>query len=148
MTIAAFRIYYDSPDKGRELHLNRTHWGFAGWFRRRLKPIREQLRGPEVKGVDIVNLHLREGPARFPSEWRRAINVMSYDFACDLRPLLDRPPLENVAKLMGFASVVTALAPWPQVRALAPALAAPLTDEDRATLLPYLQWPRDLDKYM
>lgn len=72
---------------------------------------------------------------------------MMYDFSCDLRPLSVRPPLENIEKLMGFASVVTANAPWPQVRALAPALAAPLSDEDRKTLMPYLQWPRDMEKY-
>jgi hypothetical protein len=60
MTITSVRIYYYPEDKAFERHLSGTHWGFAEWFLCRLKPIREQLRGPEVKGVNIVNFMLHE----------------------------------------------------------------------------------------
>jgi hypothetical protein len=44
---------------------------------------------------------------------------------------------------MRFTAALSAAAPWPQVRAVGHALAQPLSQDDRASLLPYLQWPRD-----
>lgn len=144
MTIASVRIYYYPKGERRERRLTGTHWGFSEWFERRLRPIREQLRGPEVKGVNIVNLMLRENPDHVtrPGQWFRMLNTFQYDFACDLRPLETSPAIENIPKLMQFYATVVGQAPWPQVRALAEVLAEPLTDEDRKTLLPFLQWPR------
>lgn len=128
-----------------ERYLSCTHWAFAEWFSRRLKPIQEQLRGPEAKGVDIVNLMLHEAPehAWRPNEWTQRLNTFQFSFVRDLSPLRDQPPIENVAKLMQFAAVVTAQAPWPQVRALSAALAQPLSEADRESLAPYLTWPRE-----
>lgn len=144
MTIASVRIYYYPKGKRRELNLSRTHWGFAEWFERRLKPIREQLRGPEAKGVNIVNLMLREVSGQSPQQdqWLQRFNSFEFNFLCDLRPLDDASPMENIAKLMPFYGVIASQAPWPQVRALSAPLSEPLTDEDRRTLSPFLQWPR------
>jgi hypothetical protein len=144
MTIASVRIYYYPSTKARERAITASHWGFAEWFDRRLKPIREQLRGPEVKGVNIVNLMLREDPKLtwHRDEWRQRGNTFEYEFVCDLRPLATEPAIENIQKLMSFYSVVARQAPWPQVQAVADALSQPLSDEDRQTMLPYLQWPR------
>jgi len=149
MTITTARIYYMPRNRQLERKLNQTHWGFATWFHRRLKPIREQLRGPEVKGVDIVNFMLHEVPehAFYPNEWRRRLNTFNFSFVCDLGPLAKNEPIENIEKLMKFAAVIALQAPWPQVRAVGHALDAPLSQEERASLLPFLKWPRE-DKYM
>ena len=145
MTIQTFRIYYHSRNERLERYLTATHWAFAEWFHRRLKPIREQLRGPEAKGVDIVNLMLYDVPehAWRPDEWAKRLSTFEFSFVCDLSPLRDQPPIENIAKLMQFAAAMTAQAPWPQVRALSDVLAQPLSEEDRRTLAPYLTSPRE-----
>ena len=144
MTVASVRIYYYPATRARELQLTATHWGFAEWFARRLKPIREQLRGPEAKGVDIMNLMLYENPehAWRRDKWHQRGNSFQFSFVCDLRPLETSPAIENIPKLMRFYASVADQAPWPQVRAVAPALRQPLGEIDRITLLPYLQWPR------
>ena len=144
MAITSVRIYYYPLTRERELKLNASHWGFAEWFERRLKPIREQLRGEEAKGVNIVNLMLHENPEHVgsPGEWRRLDNTFEFEHLCDLRPLERQAAIENLPKLMHFYAEVARQSPWPQVRALCEPLAAPLTDVDRLTILPYLQWPR------
>lgn len=144
MTIASVRIYFYPKTRARELKLTASHWGFSEWFSRRLKAIRERLRGPEAKGVDIMNLMLYERPEH---AWQRDVwfqrgNSFQFSFVCDLRPLEAYPAIENIPKLMKFYAAVADLAPWPQVRAVAAALRQPLSDIDRITLLPYLQWPR------
>jgi hypothetical protein len=144
MTIASVRIYYWSEDKDLQLKLSRTHWGFAEWFVCRLKPIRKELRGAEAKGVNIVNFMLYENSklARKIDEWRKRMNSFEYGCAYDLKSLLNSPPLENIERLMRFTAGIAAKAPWPQVQAVGRALAVPLTNDDRASLTPYLQWPR------
>ena len=146
MTIASVRIYYYARTERRSRMLSSTHWGFADWFDRRLKPIREQLRGPEAKGVNIVNLMLRENPAHAPqpSQWLHIANSFEFNFVCNLQPLEDASPIENITNLMQFYAVIAAQAPWPQVRALAAVLSHPLSEEDRRTMLPFLQWPRSV----
>jgi len=145
MTISDVRFYFYPRRQRLERYLTMTHWGFAEWFTRRLKPLREQLRGPEAKGVDIVNfmLHEREKQAWRPDEWHRRLNTFEFSFVCDLSPLRDQTPLENIQKLMRFGTTIAAQAPWPQMQAVSAALAAPLDDNDRATLVPYLTWPRE-----
>jgi hypothetical protein len=145
MTIQTFRFYFRPRSERYERYLSATHWAFAEWFSRRLKPIREQLRGPEAKGVNIVNLMLHEVAehAWRPNEWAQRLNSFEFSFVCDLSPLRDQPPIQNIAKLMQFASEMTAQAPWPQVRALSSALAQPLSEAERQSLAPYLTWPRE-----
>ena len=147
MTIAAVRIYCRPPRERLERYLSATHGGFDEWIKRRLKPIREQLRGPEVKGVDIVNFLLCDAGRVFLNgghgEWTQAANTMQFTWVCDLEPLRDQPPLENVERLMRFCGAWAAQAPWPQVRAVGEVLSQPLTDDDRASLLPFLTWPRE-----
>ena len=144
MTIASVRIYYYARTEARTQRLSFSHWGFAEWFSRRLKPIREQLRGPETTGVNIMNLMLYENPAHAwkPNQWSQRGNTFEFDFVCDLSPLLEAPPIENIPKLMRFYGELCASAPWPQAQAVGLALRQPLSNIDRITLLPYLQWPR------
>ena len=144
MTIVLVRIDYGTRDSKRTLQLNRTHWAFAEWFKLRLKPIRERLRGPEVKGVNIVAFGLVEWlPDDWPSDtWLRGANRLSYHEVHDLQPLSQASPLENIKKLMPWAASRAAVAPWPQVRALEEVLAKPLSPAEEASLLPFLRWPR------
>jgi hypothetical protein len=144
MTIASVRIYYYPSDEERARQLSFSHWGFAEWFTRRLKPIREQLRGPEVKGINIVNLMLheqRKAEGRWDEWWQRA-NSFEYAAFYDLRSLENSPAIENIPRLMHFYSGIANRAPWPQVRAVADVLRQPLTEIDKITLAPYLRWPR------
>ena len=145
MAISEVRFYFHPRRQRLERYLTMTHWGFAEWFTRRLKPRREQLRGPEVKGVNVVNfmLHEQERNAWRPNEWHRRLNTLEFSFVCDLDPLRDQAPIENIQKLMRFAATVAARAPLPQMQAVSAALGAPLDDDDRATLAPYLTWPRE-----
>jgi hypothetical protein len=55
MTISSVRFNFYPNSARREKSLSFKLWGFAEWFEYRLKPIHEELRGQEVKGVDIVN---------------------------------------------------------------------------------------------
>jgi len=148
MTIKSVRIYYYPDDKGVERKLSQTHWAFTEWYERRLKPIREQLRGPEAKGVNIVNFMLREDPAHCwrRDEWARRANSFEYSCVFDCSSLLDQPPIENIARLMRMTAEIASKAPWPQVTAVGRALAVPLTEAERESLLPYLQWPRTVGK--
>jgi hypothetical protein len=79
--------------------------------------------------------------ATHPNRWIRVLNSFQFKFVCDLRPLEGSPSTANIEKLMQFFSVVVGQAPWPQVRALAGALAQPLSEEDRTTLLAFLPGP-------
>jgi hypothetical protein len=143
MTIASVRIYYFSHVEERERKLTFSHWSWSEWFNRRLKPIREELRGPEVKGINIVNLVLGESADYLTkvNQWWQRGNTFEYNFECDLRPLLKNPPIENIPKLMKFYSHVAQIAPWPQVRALSHVLNEPLSEIDKLTLAPFLQFP-------
>jgi hypothetical protein len=144
MTIASVRIFYYPGDEARERQLTFSHWGFAEWFTRRLKPIREQLRGPEAKGVNIMNLMLyehRSVEGRWDEWWQRA-NTFEYSTLYDLRSLENAPAIANIPRLMQFYSRIADHAPWPQARAVAAALRQPFTEVDKITLAPYLCWPR------
>lgn len=148
MTIASVRIYYWSEDEDLQRKLTQTHWGFAEWFDRRLKGIRADLRGPEAEGVNIVNFMLYENAALAGriDEWGRRMNSFEYRCVYDLRSLTKTPPLENVERLIVLTAAIAAMAPWPQVQAVGRVLGVPLSDDDRASLMPYLQWPRKVGK--
>lgn len=153
MTIQSVRIYYYPFLQRREKWLTANYWGWAEWFERRLKPRREELRGPEAKGVNIVNLMLRENPshALHRNTWIRCLNSFQFEFVCDLSPLALGDKIDNIEKLMGFYAAVADSAPWPQLKSVAEALAEPLSVEDKKSLEPYLHWPRTvgrLSKYL
>jgi hypothetical protein len=148
VTIASVRIYYCPKDIEFERHLNGSLWGFAEWFECRLKPIREQLRGPEANGVNIVNFMLYDDPGRAwrLEQWVPRINSFEYDCVYDLESLRLRPPLANIEHLMQITAEIAGRAPWPQVLAVGHALALPLTDGERISLTRHLQWPRIVGK--
>lgn len=144
MTITSVRIYYNTSAQARSRRLSFSHWGFAEWFSRRLRPIREGLRGPEANGVNIMNLMLYEKPehAWMRDQWCKRGNTFQFSFVCDLSPLETSPAVENIQKLMCFYADLAEHAPWPQVRTVATALRQPLSEVDKITLRPFLQWPR------
>ena len=143
MTIASVRIYYYPADPALKLHLSRTHWGFATWFNRRLKPIKNLLRGAEAKGVNIVNFMLFEDAAKAwrLGEWGKRANSFEFDSLYDLQSLVDRQPIDNIRNLMKYTSVIGLRAPWAQVVVVGEALAVPLSSAEEEDLLPYLRWP-------
>ena len=147
MTIASVRIYFHFEDKELEMEISKTHWGFADWFVSRLEPIRESLRGPEVKGVNIVNFMLFENPknAWKLDQWAQRANSFNYDCIFDLQSLVENEPITNIEKLMKFTSALAVNAPWPQVVAVSKALAKPLSEIEKNNLEPFLTWPRDLN---
>ena len=146
MTIVSVRFYFKPESKRRELALSRSLWGFAEWFPRRLKPIREQLRGAEAKGVDIVNFMLFENPdrARRLNEWHKVINTFENHSIYDVAPLVRRNRIESIRELMRYASGIALTAPWPQVVAVGTAMAVPLAKSEEEQLLPFLRWPREM----
>ncbi len=147
MTIQAVRIYYRPSRERLERYLSATHWGLAEWIKRRLKPIREELCGPEVKGIDIVNFMLCDADRVLMNgrhgEWKQVANTLMFTWICDLEPLRDQPPLENIERLMPFCGAWAAQAPWPQARAVGEILSQPFTDDERRSLLPFLTSPRE-----
>ena len=144
MPIRAFRFYYHPRDEQFGRYLALTHGAFAEWFERRLGPVDPPpRRRANAVGVIHMTFHEVAAHALRPGEWTRQGDLCEFHFVCDLSPLRDSPPIENIAKLMQFAAAMTAQAPWPQVRALSDVLAQPLSNEDRRTLAPYLTSPRE-----
>lgn len=137
MTIREVRFNLDAPDKRIARALNRAHWGFTYWFDARLKPIRQELRGEEVKGVNIVNFNFfgpgtpRSGPL---DTWRRLLNALQYISEIDVSPFLQSEPTQNIEVLMRLACDASRKAPWPQVRSLVAPLSFPLSDPERSKL--------------
>src|SRR5262245_33584703 len=117
MTIRSVRIYYWPKSKRLERKLTASHWGFAEWFDRRLKPIRERLRGEEAKGVNIVNFMLYENPSHAwrLNEWGKRLNSFEYDMVFDPQSLVGHEPIDNIKRLMRTMSKIAVRAPWPQV---------------------------------
>jgi hypothetical protein len=148
MTIKSVRIYFYPRGVRRERWLTANYWGWAEWFELRLKPVREQLRGIEVKGVDIVNLMLREESSKawLPNTWTQLGNTLMFEFVCNLKPLESGNKMENMQHLMNFYATVAKAAPWPQMKVVAAALEVPLSTTDKISLEPYLHWPRKVGR--
>jgi hypothetical protein len=144
MTITSVRFYFYPNSARRERKLTTTLWGFAEWFEYRLKPIREELRGPEAKGVNIMNFSLYEDlerTSRHDVWWHRG-NTFEYGTSFDLASLSAMHRVKAVDRLMAWAAPVALAAPWPQAVAVGRALSTPLSQQEKEDILPYLQWPR------
>lgn len=144
MTITSVRFYFKPNSAQREKSLTSKLWGFCEWFECRLKPIREELRGPEVKGVNIINFFLYENPDKmFKADvwWQRA-NSFEYDALYDLAALSKMNRVRAIEQLMAWAAPIALAAPWPQAVAVGRRLSVPLSEQEREDVLPYLQWPR------
>jgi hypothetical protein len=139
--ICRFLITCHPLKKSRELNL--LYGGLSLWLERQIKTIKEALNGPEVKGVNIVNIHLLESRQnnQHIDEWIKRINTFDYSVVYDMRPLSSKHPIENVKDLVSFASEILLTATWPQVRAIGQLLADPLTEKDMQEI------QRCLDEY-
>jgi hypothetical protein len=142
MTIVSVRLQFGLRNKRKKLRLGQIYGGFEAWFPSRLKPIREALRGPEAKGVDIVNFWLYENLDDVPhkNEWWRCMNTFQYDFAYDLDSMLQGDHISNLRRVMQRCAKIAARAPWPQVVAIQPALVAPFSREEKDELAIMLDW--------
>ena len=150
MAIRAFRIFLHYDDKIVARSMNRAHFGVADWTgKNRLKHIRQELSGPDVKGVDIVNVHFFENEARCTpcNMWFRRINAIEFNAVYDMQSLLQRDPIDNLKGLLRIAASLCLSAQWPQVRAVGRALEPELTAEEAKTLSRSLQeWAALMDR--
>lgn len=140
MTIQTVRIYidYENGDVTRTMAV--SHWGVVGWLDKKLKTIKPELNGTEVKGVDVVNVCFGEQPDSYlhVDEWWRRANTFTYNTIYDIGSLIDLPPIENIEKLIGLSVKFMLDSPWPQTRAIGRLLSAPLTLSDKAEIQKYL----------
>jgi hypothetical protein len=149
MTIRSVRIYLEYQDKAISRDMNRAHFGVMYWLGSRLERISNELRGAEVKGIDVVNVYFGESAtlSGAHNSWKRVLNSFEYKLVFDVNSLKDKEPAENIKHLMPFISEVCASAPWPQVRAIGSVLQRPLTSEDAAELEKCLsKWAAVVDK--
>ena len=150
MTIRAFRIFLEYENKTVARHMNRTHFGVADWAsKHRLNQRRKELGGPEVKGVNIVNVHFFDEEARCSmpcGTWYRRFNAIEFNLVYDMKSLLEREPIDNLTMLLPVAATLCLSALWPQVRAVGRALEPELTAEEMVTLKAALgEWTRLVD---
>jgi hypothetical protein len=149
VTIRAVRLYLNYKDKAVARAMNRLHFGVTGWIDARIKCIREQLRGPEAKGVNIVNVCFFESvtACEHCDSWHMRSNAFEYQLVFDLKSLIDVDPVENIRRLLPIVSQVCALAPWPQVRAIGAVLGKPLSAVDAIALKKSLEkWSAHVDE--
>ena len=137
MAIRTFRIFLEYDDEAVARRMNRAHFGVADWVSRdRLKSIRKELVGADVKGADIVNVHFFENAARCMrcNTWHRRANAIELNVVYDLQSLLQGDPVDNVKALLRVVATLCLSAPWPQVLAIGRALEPELTDEEAQNL--------------
>jgi hypothetical protein len=113
-----------------------THFGVTDWVKSRLAGVRQLLKGPEVRGVNIVNIHFFENGSqcRPCGSWYRLMNAFEYKLVYDIKSLIDRDPVENTKDLLRIAATLCVAAPWPQVRAIGTVLQNPIDEEDERSL--------------
>ena len=142
MAIVSVKIAFGLRNKRKKLRLDKIYGGFESWFPARLKPIREALRGPEAKGVDVAIFWLYENLKDVPhkNEWWRRINTFEYVLAYNLDSMLEGDHISNLRRLMLRCAKISSHAPWPQIAALQPALAAPFSKEEKDELTVMLNW--------
>jgi hypothetical protein len=132
MTIRAFRLYFSCRDKDAAVRISKSHWGVSYWIDGRLKEIRSQLKGPEVKGVNLANVWFSE-PGTSPTpvgSWQRAMNGLEFGMEFDTPSLEGRPARENLPGLISIAAAAAAAASYPQLRAIGELLSRPLAEAD------------------
>jgi hypothetical protein len=138
MTIKSIRFQFEEIPHGRWLGGQLSP--MSDWLEDYVKPIRSELRGPEAKGVDIVNFYLYEDLSKtpHPNEWWHRGNSFQYSFKFDFTSLIDLPLTDSALKLLEIVPAFALRAPWPQVRAIGKLLANPIPDEDKSTLKRHL----------
>jgi hypothetical protein len=136
VTIRAFRLHLQYEDKAVGRAMNLAHFGVTNWVNLRLNEIHQLLRGPEAKGVNIVNVYFFENESHCKPcrSWYRLINAFEYKIVYNIKSLIDRDSVENIRDLLQVASALCIVAPWPQVRAMGTVLQKPLNEEDERNL--------------
>jgi hypothetical protein len=132
LTIRAFRFYFECADKEALKRINHSHWGACWWISERLKTIRAELKGPEVKGINIANVWFFE-PRFRPTAvgvWERTLNALQFGVEYDVSSLDRRPARENLPSLLTIAAQAALGAPYPQLKAIGQLLSVPLSSND------------------
>jgi len=84
------------------------------------KPIRAELTGPEVKGINIANVWFF-GPRFRPTAigaWERTLNALQFGVEYDVQSLDGHPARENLPRLLDIAARAALGAPYPQSKAI------------------------------
>jgi len=136
MTIRYVRILPEMPhDDAAKFFVGAA--GFEWWIAKRLKAIRQQLRGDEVKGVNILALEFRPPGINglLPrNTWGFLLNVAYHCQDLDMGILVPNDVVANLTRLMPLAAAACRSAPWPQVRAIESVLGPPLQGAERVDL--------------
>jgi len=136
MTIRYVRIRPQMPRDDAEKFFAGSA-GFEWWIAKRLKAIRQQLRGDEVKGVNILALEFRPSGLKglLPrNTWGFLLNVAYHCQDLDMDGMVPNDVATNLARLMPLAAAACRAAPWPQVRAVEAVLVPPLQEAERVDL--------------
>ena len=132
MTIRAFRLEFSCHDKVTEDRVNKTHWGVCYWINKKLKGIAPALRGPKVKGVNVVSVWFADpGTARMViGSWQRRLNGLEYTFEFDASGLEQHSVRVNLSRLIRMAAEASKGAPYAQLQAIGQLLSEPLGERD------------------
>ena len=123
-----------------------AHWGVSYWINSRLKEIAPQLKGPEVKGVNLANVVFAEpGTSHTPiGTWRRLLNGLEFGVEYDTPSLEALPARKNLPRLIAIASAAANAASYPQLRAIGALLSSPLTSADLDAIQREIDVPLDV----
>jgi hypothetical protein len=132
LTICVCRFYIKCDSSKKTLQLTLLYGGLSVWLEKKIKAIKKELKGPEVKGINIINIHLLESPQNHQNigQWVNIINTFEYKLIYDMRLLSNKRPIERVKGLIALASEVLLTAPWPQAHAIGQLLSTPPTDKE------------------
>ncbi len=146
MTIKAFRLYFSCRDKEVERRISLAHWGVSYWINDRIKEIAPQLKGPEVKGINLANVWFAEpGTSHTPTgTWRRFLNGLEYGIDYDTPSLESRPARENMPALLSMAAAAASAASYPQLKAIGELLSVPLSPADLDAIQREIDVPIDV----
>lgn len=132
MALDVFRIIIKFDDDVLSAAMNRVHFGASRWFASRLKAIRSELGGADVRGVEIVNVFLTE--RNTTKEWIQFGPTLDCAMTYDPRSMISNKPVDNIKSLLPTLAEICVSAQWPQLRAIGRVLSKPLTPEDELNL--------------
>jgi hypothetical protein len=123
MTIKSARIFLQYVDKNIARKMNGTHFGFMYWAEKRIQAVKQQMRGPEVRGINLVNFFIHDFDISAEEfmvcgDWRQVANSIEIRCRVRLDDMIERDPIENITLMLPNMIDACSKASWPQVRAM------------------------------
>ena len=144
MTIKEVRFYIGCKDPETQLNLNRKHWGICYWISETLKNYRSDLRGIEVKGIWIVNVHFTESLELTPpgqkigKDWEILLSTVQTSIIVSPAELLNNEPINNVISMINLAIPRFLNAPIPQLIAIGKDLGSRRLESEKCSIQTWL----------